>query len=230
MLQRMSSMSEEIEFSTLCGAIGDLARMDNCQAVLRQHYDAIMAMLLTHLQNVHFPGALSSIVSVIGDIAMASGMTSRYLAPVMVMLKQIRTYRFEEEDAEEKSADLRRAVLEAYSAILIGLNSEEQQSQLLPHISAMIGLIKDVVDENSQDSQLITVAANFVGDLATNFGETVAAELRQPCVQTVLSLCSDDWPRQCVQNVLGAPVQKNKNNKNKNNKNKDKHDKSKLGA
>lgn len=168
------------EYQVCCTAVGltgDIFRALKHKVL--PYCDEIMHLLLENLrdQSVH-RSVKPQILSVFGDIALSIGTEFRkYLDVVLTTLIQASQAQVDRNDFDmvDYLNELREAVLEAYTAIIQGMKSEESHwnheiMMLEPHIPFIVQFIMMVSQDEENSDQVLAGAAGLVGDLCCAFG------------------------------------------------------------
>eukprot|EP00929_Paragymnodinium_shiwhaense_P119155 TRINITY_DN9102_c0_g1_i3.p1 TRINITY_DN9102_c0_g1~~TRINITY_DN9102_c0_g1_i3.p1 ORF type:complete len:869 (+),score=201.79 TRINITY_DN9102_c0_g1_i3:154-2760(+) len=215
---------ENYEDTQVCvmatGVVGDLCRALEGKVIT--YCDVILQILYANLQNTVVDRRIkAAIMAAFGDIALAvTGDFEKYLAPVMVMLKEASATKKEHgpadnEDWIEYLNSLREGVLEAYTGIIHGLRDANKLHLFKEHVNTVIFLVKEITEDPSHSDSVMRAAVGVIGDLIMVFQQELTAHLGQApfLVQLVeyASRCQDDrmqktaqWLRGLLQKYAGG--------------------------
>jgi importin subunit beta-1 len=159
------------------GLVGDIARA--LKVGIIPYCDEIMNMMMQNLSNQEINRDVKpQILSVFGDIALSIGGEFRkYLDPVLEVLVQVMSIQVDQKDFEmrEYFCSLRESVLEAFTGIVQGLNSNENKpnndiNMLQNHVPLMIKYIIATAQDPELSESTMTSCAGLIGDLCLAFG------------------------------------------------------------
>jgi importin subunit beta-1 len=187
----LTNAQEHAVCSVAVNVVCDVTRAVGAQFM--QWGDDIMKILLTHLQNGAVERTVKPhIISCIGDIAIAiGGNFDRYLNFVIPMLIAASSITFEAEAWEDidYQEQLREAIIEAYSGILLGLSADGkvplfiQQAGLVQAIVALFGLI---ANDESATERLLRNSSGLIFDLVRLVGPPIKPTLSVPAVEKII--------------------------------------------
>ncbi|KAF8513401.1 armadillo-type protein [Gautieria morchelliformis] len=163
------------EYTQLCtiavGIIGDISRA--LGETSAQYSDAFMNVLFENLQSEVLSRSVKiPILSCFGDIALAIGPSFEpYLETTMTVLQQAGSLQANPSDYEmiDYVNQLREGILEAYVGIVTGFKNTEKSALLIPHISAMMDLIRRALEDEDKTEAAVKLAVGLIGDLADMF-------------------------------------------------------------
>ncbi|KIJ47360.1 hypothetical protein M422DRAFT_59555 [Sphaerobolus stellatus SS14] len=163
------------EYTQLCtiavGLIGDISRALGEQSA--QYSDAFMNVLLENLQSEVLSRTVKiPILTSFGDIAMAIGpLFDPYLETTMTVLQQAGSVQAGLNDYEmiDYVNQLREGILETYVGIVTAFKNTEKAQRLLPHVSAMLDLIRRSLEDEDKTENAIKLGVGLIGDLADTF-------------------------------------------------------------
>lgn len=191
----------------ICGAVG---------AMIQPYCDQIMTILMNCLKDGSVHRDIKPVViSCFGDIAMAiGGAYEPYLQGSMMLLMQAAGQRAPDDDEEliDFINVLRLSILEAYSAIILGLDDGKMVHLFTPMLPGIFQFLQFLsAPESNKDEDVLNKAVSLLGDIAQHFGphDQVKQQLTQPfvahLVQEALSLPDDSmqenaaWARSIIQ-------------------------------
>jgi len=112
------------------------------------------------------------ILTSFGDIAMAIGpLFDPYLETTMTVLQQAGSVQAGLNDYEmiDYVNQLREGILETYVGIVTAFKNTEKAQRLLPHVSAMLDLIRRSLEDEDKTENAIKLGVGLIGDLADTF-------------------------------------------------------------
>jgi importin subunit beta-1 len=209
------------EATSLCKvAIGTLVDISvNVSGEILRFCDQIMATLMECLKDNSVDRSIKPVViSCLGDIALAiAGAFEPYLQVTTMLLMQAAQQQAppEDEDMIIFINELRFAVLEAYSGILLGLDDGNKLHLFLPNVQNVMPFLQYLsAPMSNRDAGVLHKSVTLLGDIARVLGtqEVVRSMLNQPFVIQLLTECSEmggdegrktaTWAHEQVQHAL----------------------------
>lgn len=180
---------------TSIGMLSDLSR--NLGEDLLPYSNDFMQALLTKLkEETYDKHAKAQILSVFGDFALAFGPKFEpWIATCLDMLhqaSQIQPADRSDFDLVEYCIKLRECAIEGYTGIIQGMKEKDGQpsrelNYLLPRVPLIIEFIRIVATDPDITDALLCSCCGLVGDIAENFGSSVAHLVQTPSVKELLS-------------------------------------------
>jgi importin subunit beta-1 len=212
---------QNFEATSLCKvALGTLVDISvNVGSEIQKYCDQLMSALMECLKTNSVHRSVKPVViSCLGDIALAIGGAFEPYLQVTTMLLMQAAQQLAPPDDEEMIAfinELRFAVLEAYSGILLGLDDGKKLHLFLPNVQNVMPFLQFLATPQScRDSGVLSKAVTLLGDLSRVLGtnEVVRPLLSQPFVIQLLTECSEaggedgrqtaSWAHEQVQKAL----------------------------
>jgi len=189
--------------SVAVGVVGDVCR--SLEVKLLPFCDEIVTLLLQNLQNPHLNRTVKPpVLSCFGDIALAiSGNFAKYLQVVMTMLQQAAGTEIHTEDEEllDYMMMLREGILEAYTGIIQGLQTDNKADLMLPFVPAMMEFVARISRDPNRWESVSRACAGVIGDLASNLHAKVGSFMSQPFVAELLRDCQTEEKTEQTQEV-----------------------------
>lgn len=171
---------------------------NNVGSALQAHADKLVSALVECLKDSSVHRDLKPVViTTLGDIALAiMGAFEPYLQMTTMLLLQAANQKPDPNDEEmvDFINELRCAVLEAYSGVLVGFEESQKESLFLPNVQSLLQFLQYLSNPQScRDSAVILKAVTILGDVARVFGTdgNTRQFLLQPFVMQMLSECSE---------------------------------------
>ncbi|KAI0045184.1 karyopherin Kap95 [Auriscalpium vulgare] len=163
---------EDTQLCTVAvGIIGDITRALGDQSV--QYADAFVTVLLENLSSeVLNRNVKVSILACFGDIALAIGPRFEpYMDTAMTVLRQAASLQPNplDYDSIDYISSLREGILEAHTGIITGLKKTDKVALLLPHVDAILELVRSVLADENGGEALDKLGYGVIGDLAESF-------------------------------------------------------------
>uniref|UniRef100_A0A915AY70 Importin N-terminal domain-containing protein n=1 Tax=Parascaris univalens TaxID=6257 RepID=A0A915AY70_PARUN len=183
------------EAQVCSAAIGVLA--DLCRALegnIAPYLDEFMSLLFQIVQSEKVDATVKpAVLSCFGDVALAIGPSfSRYYEYVTnFLLMAVSTAKVEDRedyDKVEYVEQLRESCIEAYTGIVQGMRTSQNELALLasqtPH---MLDLVELIATSDSIEDSLVGAASGLVGDLVTSFGVAILPSVDNQHIAALLT-------------------------------------------
>lgn len=177
-------LSWDVQVCTVAvGVVGDLCRALEKQ--LTPFCAPIIEIFLQNLRNQEVHRSIKPhIIACFGDIAFQiAGEFERFLHHTMTILGQAAmtttNYNAEDEELREHIANLREAILDAYTGIVQGLSVDRKQQLLVQpaYLQPVIHLLIAISSDLHSEEGVIKRSIGLVGDLGSNLGDKVASAI-----------------------------------------------------
>jgi importin subunit beta-1 len=196
--------------------------VDICAAVggqIQPYCDDIMAALTDCLKDGSAQRDIKpAVISCFGDIAMAiCGAYEPYLQISTMLLMQAATAQppSDDDDLIAFINSLRLSILDAYSGIIFGLSDGQMLHLFLPNVSSIMQFMQVLAaPESCKDDDVLQKAVTLLGDMGSQMGPQVKAQLNQPCAVELLdeAIQSPDneirdtgvWTRQVLEKLMAS--------------------------
>ncbi|GKZ01533.1 hypothetical protein MPSEU_001103900 [Mayamaea pseudoterrestris] len=198
--------------------------VDICTAVgpaIQPYCDQIVEALKTTLADSHVPRDVKPVViSCFGDIALAiTGAYEPYVEVSAMLLMQASRQCMTSSDDDDMLSfinDLRLAILEAYSGIVIGLADGNKLHLFMASVQSIFQFLEYLsTPESDKDDRVLAKAVALVGDivqqLQSNYKDSIKAAVNQAWLGNLLmeaSVSSDEarqnaiWTRSICEEVM----------------------------
>lgn len=212
----MIGLRDGAAVSVFKNAVGNIS--DLCLAVgdkLQPYCNDMVGALKVALEDPKVNrDAKPLVISSLGDIAMAIGAAYEpYLQISVMMLMQASQIKGDPDDDELGAfiSELRLAILEGYSGIIMGLEDGKILGIFEAQIPAVLQFLDLLANESDDDEDVMTAAAALIGDISRCMAGSpiVQQHMRQPCIFHIIQRAGslDDEKARETANYAHAHVQ-----------------------